>query len=81
MKHKKRIRKCPYCKQKADVWQIPENNTEEKEAHPGWCWKDDGMWIIGCDTPNCFGNMNNKTMVFLSKEQAIRVWNNRQRRY
>ena len=81
MKHKARIKRCPFCRGRADVWQIPENDTKENEAHPRWIWRDAGLWVIGCCTPNCFGNTNHKTMVFLHEDQAIRVWNNRKRRY
>lgn len=81
MKRNTRIKRCPFCKCKGEVFLIPDNDTEENEFHPGWRWNDSGLWVIGCDTPNCFGNMNHKTMVFLSKEQAIKIWNNRKRRY
>ena len=57
--------------------QIPENTENENNGHPHWVWRDPGMFIIGCDTDGCFGNINHKTMVFLTPEDAVKVWNRR----
>lgn len=35
------------------------------------------LWIIGCNTPMCYGNINHLTMYFTEKEDAIKAWNRR----
>jgi ssDNA-binding Zn-finger/Zn-ribbon topoisomerase 1 len=34
-------------------------------------------YIIGCDTPTCYGYINRLDMVFLTKKRAIKTWNRR----
>ena len=36
------------------------------------------VYVIGCDTEMCYGNINHMTMVFYSKENAIKTWNRRE---
>lgn len=35
------------------------------------------LWIVGCETPECFGNINHLTMYFTDEEFAIATWNRR----
>lgn len=35
------------------------------------------LWIIGCQTPECFGNVNHMTMQFVDEESAVATWNRR----
>ena len=72
-----KLKPCPFCGRHGDLFQIPENNKEENERHPNWSWRDPGMWLVGCWTPECFGNINHKTMVFISPEDAAEKWNER----
>lgn len=74
---KPKIKPCPFCGGKATTFHIPENNKEEMKQHPDWKWNCPGMWVIGCDTEMCMGNMNYFTMVFVDEESAIETWNKR----
>lgn len=71
------LKECPFCGQKAATFHIPKNTPEENKLHPLWEWKNPGMWVIGCNTPVCFGNRKNRTMVFFDEESAIETWNTR----
>lgn len=35
------------------------------------------IYVIGCDTEMCFGNINHFAMVFYKTEHAIKTWNRR----
>ena len=72
-----KIKPCPFCGQEAATFHIPKNTPEENKLNPLWEWKYPGMWVIGCNTPVCFGNQNNRTMVFFDEESAIETWNTR----
>ena len=47
------------------------------EAEVGLTNQHDKLFIVGCNTPMCYGNINHFTMVFVSKESAINTWNTR----
>ena len=53
---------CPFCGGEADV---SLTNQHDK------------LFIVGCNTPMCYGNINHFTMSFVSKESAINTWNTR----
>ena len=53
---------CPFCGGKAEV---------------GYANQHDKLFVVGCNTPMCYGNINHFTMVFVSKESAIDAWNTR----
>ena len=53
---------CPFCGGKAEV---------------GYTNQHDKLFVVGCNTPMCYGNINHFTMVFVSKENAINTWNTR----
>ena len=53
---------CPFCGREADV---SLTNQHDK------------LFIVGCNTPMCYGNINHFTMSFVSKESAINTWNTR----
>lgn len=69
---------CPFCGGEASTFHIPENTEAEMKAHPKWAWKNPGMWLVGCDTYPCIGNINNCSVVFLDQRQAIEAWNRRE---
>lgn len=71
------LKKCPFCGNESDTFLIPANTVEEIAKHPKWRWEYPGMWIVGCDTPGCFGNRNNIAMCFLDRQVAINAWNRR----
>lgn len=72
-----KIKNCPFCGGKAHSFQIPENNAEERRQHPKWDWNYPGMWVIGCEEMECFGNINNFSRIFTTEGNAIRAWNRR----
>lgn len=47
------------------------------EAEVGLTNQHDKLFIVGCNTPMCYGNINHFTMNFVSKESAINTWNTR----
>ena len=47
------------------------------EAEVGLTNQHDKLFIVGCNTPMCYGNINHFTMSFVSKESAINTWNTR----
>lgn len=47
------------------------------EAEVGYTNQHDKLFVVGCNTPMCYGNINHFTMVFVSKESAIDTWNTR----
>lgn len=47
------------------------------EAEVGYANQRDKLFVVGCNTPMCYGNINHFTMVFVSKESAINTWNTR----
>ena len=57
-----KLLKCPFCSGEAEV---------------GYTNQHDKMFVVGCNTPMCYGNINHFTMVFVSKESAINTWNTR----
>ena len=77
MMKRKRIRACPFCGKEAHTFQVPENTPGELATHPEWRWRYPGMWLVGCYTEGCMGDLNHFTMVFLSEEDAIEAWNKR----
>lgn len=52
---------CPFCANKAT---ITVNYANDK-------------FKIGCETPGCFGNINNSNITFNNINQAILTWNTR----
>ena len=72
-----RIKPCPFCGNKAYTFHIPDNNAKERYEHPKWDWNYLGMWVIGCQEMECFGNINHFTMIFSTEENAIKTWNRR----
>lgn len=74
---KRKIKHCPFCGEKAETFRIPENDEKEMAQHPKWKWNYPGMWVIGCNTEMCMGNINHFTMVFVDEESAIETWNRR----
>lgn len=77
MTETKELKKCPFCGRKATTFHIPENDEKEMKTHPKWEWNYPGMWVIGCDTEMCMGNINHFTMVFVDEQSAIETWNKR----
>ena len=73
----RKILPCPFCGEKAKTFHIPENDKEEMKNHPKWKWKHPGMWVIGCDTEMCMGNIGHFAMIFETEEDAIKTWNTR----
>ena len=57
-----KLLKCPFCGGEAEV---------------GYTNQHDKLFVVGCNTPMCYGNINHFTMVFVSKESAINTWNTR----
>jgi hypothetical protein len=47
------------------------------EAEVGYTNQHDKLFVVGCNTPMCYGNINHFTMVFVSEETAIDTWNTR----
>lgn len=47
------------------------------EAEVGLTNQHDKLFVVGCNTPMCYGNINHFTMGFASKESAINTWNTR----
>jgi hypothetical protein len=47
------------------------------EAEVGLTNQHDKLFIVGCNTPMCYGNINHFAMSFVSKESAINTWNTR----
>ena len=47
------------------------------EAEVGLTNQHDKLFVVGCNTPMCYGNINHFTMVFVSEETAIETWNTR----
>ena len=47
------------------------------EAEVGLTNQHDKLFIVGCNTPMCYGNINHFTMGFASKESALNTWNTR----
>lgn len=47
------------------------------EAEVGLTNQHDKLFVVGCNTPMCYGNINHFTMVFVSKESALNTWNTR----
>ncbi len=72
-----RIKNCPFCGGKATTFHIPENDEKEMKQHSKWKWNYSGMWVIGCDTEMCYGNINHFAMIFVDEESAITAWNRR----
>lgn len=64
------IKYCPFCGGTATTFQIPNNDRNE---HVKWEWNYPGMWVIGCNTDGCFGNINHFTMIFANEENAIKT--------
>jgi hypothetical protein len=56
------LKYCPFCGGEAEV---------------GYANQHDKLFVVGCNTPMCYGNINHFTMVFVSKESAIDTWNTR----
>jgi len=71
------LKPCPFCGESASIFRIPDNSPEEQVLHEKWSWRDIGLFVVGCDTPECFGNINHKAMVFISAESAAETWNRR----
>ena len=57
-----KLLKCPFCGGEAEV---------------GYTNQHDKFFVVGCNTPMCYGNINHFTMVFVSEETAIDTWNTR----
>ena len=47
------------------------------EAEVGLTNQHDKLFVVGCNTPMCYGNINHFTMGFASKESALNTWNTR----
>ena len=71
------LKPCPFCGGEAKVFHIPENDTAKCQQHPNWMWKNPGMYVVGCHTSECIGNINNCAMYFFSEERAAKTWNRR----
>ena len=35
------------------------------------------LWIVGCNTLMCLGNINHASMYFVDAESAVETWNRR----
>lgn len=76
-----KIKSCPFCGGVSETFHIPENDTKKMGKHPKlWKWNYPGMWVIGCNTDMCMGNINHITMIFTDEESAIKAWNQRKPR-
>ena len=72
------LKPCPFCGEYAITFQIPDNTPEEIAMHPRWLWNNPCKWVVGCkNNPECMGNFNHMTMLFLTEESAIKAWNRR----
>ena len=47
------------------------------EAEVGLTNQHDKLFVVGCNAPMCYGNINHFTMGFASKESALNTWNTR----
>lgn len=74
---KEKIKPCPFCGGKATIFQFPENTPEELALHPRWQWKWPNMFVIGCNSDTCIGDINHVHMLFLTAADAIEAWNKR----
>jgi hypothetical protein len=72
-----KLAKCPFCGGEAKTFHIPQNDLKEMAKHPNWQWQHPNMWVVGCDTSMCMGNINHFTMVFVDEQSAIKTWNTR----
>lgn len=66
----KEILPCPFCGEKANTFHIPKDDPDFK-------WNYPGMWVIGCNTGMCMGNINNVGMIFSEEKDAVEMWNTR----
>lgn len=57
-----KLLKCPFCGGEAEI---------------GHTKHHDKLFVVGCNTPMCYGNINHFTMGFASKESALNTWNTR----
>lgn len=76
-----KIKPCLFCGENAITFHIPHNEEKENVQHPKWEWNYPGMWVIGCDTEMCMGNINHFTMVFADEKSAIDTWNKRRYKF
>lgn len=72
-----KLKPCPFCGGKAITFHIPENDEKEMSLHPTWKWNDPGMYVVGCSTEMCYGNIHHFCMIFLTEEDAVETWNRR----
>lgn len=66
----KRIKRCPFCEEPAEISQLPFNPDEILS----------NKWVIGCDGKNgslCPGYIWKCTPFYLTIDQAIEYWNTR----
>lgn len=71
------LKPCPFCGGEACTFHIPENTKEERKMHPRWNWANEGMWVVGCLSEMCMGNINNYAMIFVTEDRAVEAWNTR----
>ncbi len=57
-----RLLPCPFC------------GGEAETGNPN---QHDKLFVVGCNTPMCYGNINHFTLIFTDKESAITTWNTR----
>lgn len=55
------LKSCPFCGGEVEICLIHH----------------DGLYVVGCHTPMCYGNINHFTMVFTDANTAARTWNTR----
>lgn len=58
------LKTCPFCGQQAHTDSFEDLNKTL-------------CFLVGCDTPDCFGYIERVTKVFDDEESAIKAWNRR----
>lgn len=68
----KKLKSCPFCGGNAIIMRVGIDSNLESTIN--------GTWIIGCDGTNgslCPGYIYKCSPLYVSKELAIKMWNNR----
>ena len=63
------IKTCPFCGQPA--------RAARRDVDTYNSCRTETLWSVGCDTPDCWCNLNDAEYVYSTKEQAIKYWNKR----
>lgn len=63
------IKPCPFCGNQAKA------GSQEVDAYNS-C-RSETLWSVGCDTPDCWCNLDDAEYIYDTEDQAIQVWNKR----